>query len=77
MKVEQVTELKAGADTPRRNTGPCPPGTVKSGVRLDDLLEMLTSMRAAGVPDHANIELMTNPSNNRRDTVRASWTENR
>lgn len=76
MKVEQVTELKAGTDTPRRKTGPCPPGTVKSGLRLDDLLEILTSMRAAGVPDHANIELIA-WAQNRKDTVRASWTENR
>lgn len=76
MKIEQITEMKAGVDTPRRDTGPCPPGTVKSGVRLDDLLEMLTSLRAGGVPDHANIELIAWVQD-RKDTVRASWTENR
>lgn len=75
MKIEQSAELRAGVNTPRRKQGPVPPGTVKSGLRLDDLIEILTSMRAAGVPDHANIELISTGSY--YDTVRASWTEER
>lgn len=32
-----------------------PSGTLKSGTRLDDVLDFLTSAQAAGAPDGANV----------------------
>jgi len=67
MKIEQTT----------RQTGKkAPDGTRKDPIRLDQLLDILTTMRAAGVPDGAGI-LLENDGSHHYRTVVAHWTEER
>ncbi len=67
MKIEQSTKV---------DTKKSPAGTRKDGCRLDLLLDALTSMRAAGVPDHAGV-LLENDGDYHFRTVVAHWTEER
>lgn len=67
MKIEQSTEVYAKK---------APDGTRKDGVRLDALLDALTTMRAAGVPDGASIVLDRRGDDHARHVI-AHWTENR
>lgn len=67
MKIEQSTEIVAKKS---------PDGTRKDGVRLDALLDAITSMRAAGIPDGASIRIEGNGGTYDR-VVRAYWTEER
>jgi len=67
VKIEQSTEIVAKKS---------PDGTRKDGVRLDALLDALTTMRAAGVPDGASIRIEGHGSTYDR-VVTAYWTEER
>jgi hypothetical protein len=67
MKIEQSTEI---------NTKKAPDGTRKDGIRLDAMLDALTTMRAAGVPDGASIRIEGHGGDYNRIVV-AHWTENR
>lgn len=66
MKIEQSTQI-----TLKRK----PDGTRKDGARLDLLLDALTTMRAAGVPDGASIRVLADY--NDKAQVEAHWTEER
>lgn len=66
MKIEQNTRL-----TLKRK----PDGTRKDGARLDLLLDALTTMRAAGVPDGAAVKVFDDYDN--KAVVEAHWTEER
>lgn len=67
MKIEQSTNIR---------TKKGPDGTRKDGTRLDALLDALTTMRAAGVPDGASIRLECQGEDYPRH-VFAYWTEER
>lgn len=67
MKIEQSTKVE---------TKKPPAGSRKDGCRLDLLLDALTTMRAAGVPDHAGVRLESSGDYHYR-TVVAHWTEER
>jgi hypothetical protein len=67
VRIEQHTEIVAKKS---------PDGTRKDGVRLDALLDAITTMRAAGIPDGASIRIEGNGSTYDR-VIRAYWTEER
>jgi hypothetical protein len=66
VKIEQNTRI-----TLKRK----PEGTRKDGARLDLLLDALTTMRAAGVPDGATVKILDDYDN--KVVVEAHWTEDR
>jgi hypothetical protein len=66
MKIEQSTKV----DLKKK-----PDGTRKDGARLDLLLDAITSMRAAGVPDGASVKVYE--GSDYKAVVEAHWTEER